>query len=76
MLNEEVSLLKDKVPSIAKVVEWERREAVTLFQAFEDFLALRKESYDTGFKESYSKNFLTLSEQGWVNREKYFADMA
>lgn len=79
-LREEVSMLKDKVAAIPEVVEREKEEAVVHFQASEEFLALKKEAYDTGlkegFKEGYSKSFRTLSEKGWINKEKYFADTA
>lgn len=75
-LKEEVSILKDKVASIPEVVERERKEAVNGFQISEEFLRLKEEAHGIGFKEGYAKNFRTLSERGWINREKYFADIA
>lgn len=75
-LKEEVARFKNSVASILEVVDRERKEAVMVFQDFEEFLALKKEAHDADFKEGYSNNFRTLSVRGWVTKEKYFANMA
>lgn len=78
-LEKDVVGLKEKVAELPEVVTRERKvaveEALAQFHSLPDFATLHVVEYDRGFEAGYTKHFHILIEKGWINIDKYYADM-